>query len=319
MIKKFGTFLFFCFVSANATSAVSIEVLPGPDGTYKIQTSWGDYIVAQDGNRTWVGTEDEYQRERATAIFRNNGYMEFHISGADPHVVTFVSGAPPQTFVGNNHLANIYTDILFGEKPDKKLQRKPKPEGSEYVSVEWIQSAKGAVAVSFVDADTKNSFRSAHCVITSIDHYCELTVPRESLTHKGWIIFTLQGRKPGVVAIKSIVAEAYKGLTEKYTPINGRRSAISEADAGMLKQFHLLDSELPDTIPKPEGVIEDIPKQIAKGCKEDTVALSRKQYQDIKVGQNVADIACRYGPSNTGERYTDSKLRYSQIWCMAGL
>ncbi|MDR3483199.1 MAG: hypothetical protein P4L91_21085 [Burkholderiaceae bacterium] len=123
-----------------ADNGFSWDVRPGPNGTIRVSTSAGTYIVDIDGNSGWVGTEQEYEARRIGGVLRSDGFHEMKIKGQSPNIHQVVSNNLPSTAVGSTNVGDINTTIYFGTTPDKKLHRPPKQADSEYVGSVWTQS-----------------------------------------------------------------------------------------------------------------------------------------------------------------------------------
>lgn len=233
---------------ASAGTSFSWNVQPGPYGGYRVSTSWGNYMVVVDGNRAWVGTEEEFENARIKDILRRHGDREISIDGQSKNEHTIVSKALPTVRLGNAELAGINTTILFGVPADKKSHRPAKAEGYEYVSTLWVQgNRRQQASVKIYDEESKKSFQPFHCeyIAEMTMHSCEFAVPRTSLTHKSMLIFTSRQAAPSVVPMSSIAFQHHRILIDKYKHSGSDGIVISDDDASDLRELHKLDSTVP--------------------------------------------------------------------------
>jgi hypothetical protein len=227
--------------SFGATS-FSWNVEPGPYGGYRVSTSTGDYMVVVSGNSVWVGTEDEFDHERVKQLSARDGFTEFKVAGSDPHATDFVSSGLPSVRVGNYRLAGISTDILFGEKPNKRLHRPTKPTDAEYVQMVWVQSLSTATSAIVYDKTMHVSYSAVDCGTGDAFHYCEFVIPTAALTHNATVFFASAGAAPGALPIESIVKATYQSINDRNKPIGATPSA---EDLAELRRLHEYDSSLP--------------------------------------------------------------------------
>jgi len=230
---------------AFGATSFSWNVEPGPYGGYRVSTSTGVYMVIVSGNSVWIGTEDEFDHARVKQLEAREGFTEFKIAGDDPHAMSFVSSGLPSVRVGNNRLASISTDILFGEKPDASLHRPIKPKDAEYVSMVWVQSMPTATSAILYDKTTHLSHAAVDCGSGDEFHYCEFVIPTAALTHSATVVFASAGTTPGALPINSIVNATYQSINDRNKPIGGKHFVPSAEDLAELRHLHEYDSSLP--------------------------------------------------------------------------
>jgi hypothetical protein len=273
--------------SAHAATSFSWSVEPGPHGGYRVSTSTGNYMVVFNGNRVWVGTEDEFDHERVKSIMARDGLREFKIDGRGPNETSFVSRGLPSVNVGSYSLADINTYIDFGGKPGARdagpkeptpsecshtstpdgdietcvtetsggtfaSKRRPKKSlGSEYVNISWAQNKPRAISAIIYDREKSVSFSAFHCGVYEENHNCEFIIPRESLIHKSTVFFASASVPPGAVPLNSIADATYRSIVDQNKPIGTARFDPSDEDLDILRRLNALDSSIPTSLIAP--------------------------------------------------------------------
>ncbi len=280
-----------------AAGGSSWDVQPGPNGSMRVNTSEGTYIVVIDGNHGWVGTEKEYERQRIAGVLKAQGYREMKIAGQDENTHQVVSIKLPSASVGSSNLADISTSIYFDANADKKLRRPPKPAESEYVGALWVQSDKADIQAKIVDQENHATYSPHYChgIAGTNMRTCEFIVPRESLTHQSALLFVAAKGRPAVILRASLAQEHDKVLLEKYKVTMGSRFGLDDEDANTLKRLNELDSSIATTLPPlPPGAQEIKPRR--KGCKNDALELTQAQFDAVAIGESAEDLECALGP-----------------------
>lgn len=240
-----------CLSSGSAFAGVTINFEPGPHGGERVITPWGDYIVLQEGNSVWVGTETEYDHARVVAIAAKHGDREIVTEQGR----TFVSTGLPSVEVGNTDLASIATDILFDTRPSKKPYRPRKSTDSEYVSMAWVQSKNSDTRLNILDLESRRSYSPYQCGADreSGFHWCETIVPRSAITHKAAVIFVQKGVKPGYLPATSIAQLHYASIVDHVKSLRDSGIPIASDDPDddtllSLKHLHQLDASIPEDV-----------------------------------------------------------------------
>lgn len=276
-------------------AAYSWDVRPGPNGTLRVTTANGDYIVDIHGDSGWVGTEQEYQARHVAAVLNREGFREMKINGQDANTHRMVSSSLPRVSVGSTNLADIDTVILFGIGPDKKLHRPPKPADSEYVGINWVQSDNAETQAKIIDLENRKTYSPTICRNIPEAHMraCDFIVPRESLPHRAALLFATPKGQPGLVPLASLAQEYGKILLEKYKVTMRSRFALDEDDAAALKSLHELDNSIAATLPP----LQPGEKEIGgiSGCKVLAQELTQAQYDAIVIGETIDKVECRLG------------------------
>ncbi|WP_155950930.1 hypothetical protein [Rhodanobacter sp. OR87] len=230
-----------CYVSAS----VVVHIEPGPYGGDRVITPWGDYIVVtHDDGSIWVGTEDEYDRGRVTALAAKDGMKPVEINGER----VFVSAGLPTLKLGSIEATNINVAVLFGVGAnDFGAHRPAKPQGDEYVSISWTQSRHSGVSVLFADTSSRKIFSAYRCGFDAPTGtgYCEFLMPQTALPHRFVTLFLLSGAKPAALPPEALTAMYYKALVDKArtgTPIDGDNLKD-------LHRLHELDPGVPNNPP----------------------------------------------------------------------
>jgi hypothetical protein len=282
--------MFFCVSLAQAS--ITIQILPGPLDGNRVHTPWGNYVVIQEGSTVWVGTEDEYEHNRATSLFNKMGAKSFTPEGQFKDGNFFIDSGALNTNVGFVKVDGISPGIIFGAKPNKSLHRPIKPADTEYVSLLWMQDKESSISAILLDKNSNKPFYPYTCGLHSYFHVCEFLMPRGSLTKPIQAIFTAKGHPPGVVLIDSLAQQDYNQLLKKLKPVNLPPEEASSDDQDELAQLHALDESLPEMIPG----VSLAPKRPANCIKEeDQRPLTRKQYNSVKIGDTMDDLDCRFG------------------------
>lgn len=282
--------------AAWAANGFSWDVQPGPNGSLRVSTSGNTYIVVIDGNHGWVGTEQEYERQRIAGVLKAEGFRELKIKGQDGNTHQMVSGSLPFAAVGSTNLGDISTMIYFDARPDKQLRRPPKPAASEYVGAVWVQSDRTETQAKIIDRESGKTFSPHYChgISGANMRTCEFIVPRDALSHQSALLFAGPKGQPAVIPRASLAQEHNKVLLEKYKPFMGSRFALEDEDAAALRSLHELDSSVATTLPPlPPGVSEIKPR--AKGCKEGPLELTQAQYDSIAIGDSAEHVECVLG------------------------
>jgi hypothetical protein len=283
------------WATSNAQASYSWDVQPGPDGTMRVQTSNGTFIVDIEGNHGWIGTEDEYEHRRITGALKNQGYHELHVQGQGDNEYQVVSDSKPQVSLGQTKLADIYTEIYFDAKPDKSLHRPAKPVDSEYVGAVWVQTDKSETQVKIVDEENRTSYSPHYCHnVPGNMRTCEFIVPRESLAHQSALLFASARNHPVVVPRTSLAQEHDKIILDKYKPVLQSRHALDDEDAATLKNLHELDGNIALSLPPlPPGVTEIKPRP--KGCRDEPLVLTQDQFDAVTLGGSLDQLECILG------------------------
>ena len=315
-MKKMILAAFVTLLSIPAIAGYSWDVQPGPNGSMKVNTSEGTYIVVLDGNHAWVGTEKEYEARRIAGVLKAEGYREMKIDGQNPNTHEIVSSEMSSASVGQTNLGNIYTEIYFDATADRKMHRPPKPAGSEYVGAAWVQSDKRDVQAKIIDRESNITFSPYYCqnVAGMAMRTCEFIVPAESLRHQSALLFAAAKSNPSVIPGSSLAKEQEKILLAKYKPDMGKRFGLDEDDANTLKRLHELDDSIAIALPPlPAGVTEIKPR--SKSCREEELALTQAQFDAITVGADIDDLQCVIGVSSHTIWAIDEHNHYD-IWKM---
>lgn len=232
--------------SAASSGAETINVVPGPHGGYRVQTSWGDYIVVLDGNSAWVGTEDEYEHNRVSGMMAHSGYREAVVAIDGRTGKAFVDRDAPRIAVGDIEVSAIDLEILFGSTPNPKLHRPRKDAGEEYVGIAWAQSrAHPMLEMRWLDQKTNRQLRPYRCSESSPFFQCDFVVKRAALLNSGVFIFMAARQTPAAWAVGSIADAQLEGLQRKVVDLAKHDIAASADDVETLKQLHALDPRFP--------------------------------------------------------------------------
>lgn len=194
-------------ILGEPAGADTISIRPGPDGETQIVTPWGDYAAYDEGGGTyWVGTQREFDRARVIGIAEAHGNRLSTVNdGAD---ASFVLTETYRTRVGTTSLDNINPGIMFSVP---KIPRRPKiPSTNRYVGVDWIQNGKIGASATLVDLGNKRVLAAYSHELIGGFWFSEFSVPVSELTRKMLLVFTIPGRAPGVVYLKSIAWADYQ-------------------------------------------------------------------------------------------------------------
>lgn len=240
MIKKtlMGVLFALSFLSAQAET---IRFVPGPYGSTKIITPWGDYAAVFDGSTIWVGTLEELNDIKADAVMRSQGAKRISVEGEASNVRVYVDKDARSTVVANNQLHGITTTIVFGASASIKEKRPPKPVGAEYVNIVWTPSkptpTKAMLHINGVAVSPNE------CAGSAGFKYCEFTVLKEQLTKELFVVFYSQGQKPSAIKMDSLAKQHFSDLSLKYKRF--KNEPIEKSDVNDLKKLHDLDNSLP--------------------------------------------------------------------------
>lgn len=233
-----------CF---SAYSATTITASPGPYGGTRVATPWGQFLVVQQGSSIWIGTEAEYVHLHATNVMRQDGLVEFKMSGAPESAHYFVSKDKPSTSVGSKALADIDVIVAFDLEADKKMGRPKKPDSAEYVAIVWLQSGAGNTSASIYDSRLSKTYRPFTCWVADGNlHQCQFIVSKDSLANAATVFFTVDGTKPGAIALKSVAQTAYSGILIGMRQM--QEKTPREADRQTILKLHALDPAVPEFI-----------------------------------------------------------------------
>jgi hypothetical protein len=227
-----------------AATSFSWSVEPGPHGGYRVHSSAGTYMVVFNGNSVWVGTEEEFDKVRVKSISAQSGFTEFNVTGGSKSDMSFVSSYLPRLKVANYRLADINTDILFAMKPSASAHRQKKPDGTEYVSIVWVQDKTTETSAIIFDRDKQIPYDASYCGRNDEYHNCNFIIPADALTHSATVFFASADGAPGALLLKSIANETYRDIVNKD---KGLRP--SDEDLGVLAHLHKLDKSIPASIP----------------------------------------------------------------------
>lgn len=293
--------------SVWAAGAYSWDVQPGPDGTMRVVTSNGTFIVDIEGNHGWVGTEEEYERRRIAGNLKGLGYHELAIKGQSENEHQIVSDSLPQISVGASRLADISTMIYFDATADTKLHRPSKSADSEYVGAVWVQSDRVETQAKIIDRESRKTYSPYYCHdVAGNMRTCEFLIPRESLSHQSALLFAGPRGLPVVIPRSSLAREHDKVLLTKYKPSVGSRFALEDDDAITLKSLHELDGSIATSLPPlPRGVTEIKVRERhkGKGCQDDELVVTQAQFDAITVGESRDQVECIFGLSSHSISY----------------
>gem|GEM_PF-5520719 len=291
------------------------DVQPGPDGTMRVTTSNGVFIVDIEGSQGWVGTEDEYEQRRIAGVLKSHGMHEIKIKGQSPNVHEIAMDWMPSVTVGTTDIVNIYTEIYFDAKADNKLHRPRKPANSEYVGVVWTQSDGVQTQAKIVDEEIHQSYSPHYCHdIPGNLRTCEFIIPWESLPHQSALLFARANSQPVVVPRLSLTQEHDEIILEKYKPDRAQRQALDDEDAATLRSLHALDSSIATSLPPvPPGVVEI--KPIPKECRQDQPAISQAEFDAVTIGESLDEVQCHLG---VAKHFSPVGVNPDYYWRMKG-
>lgn len=231
----------------SATAGVTIRYSPGIDGGTKISTPWGDYLAIEMADGVWVGTEEEYMHAKAVGFARADGYKEVTVNVDGKEQKTFVAKDLPHTSVGENSIDAISITPIFNVPSDKKLHRPPKPKGFEYVGIVWSQKQRASASVAIVQTEDKKVISPFHCVTEMGFYSCEFIVPHTSMLKPATVVFSSQKKRPGIIALPSIVKERYRELLIELKDSAKLKMPPSDEQKEDLLELHRLDPSIPET------------------------------------------------------------------------
>lgn len=204
--------------------AETVTVLSGPDqGEVRVLTPWGDYVAYDEGGGTyWVGTQREYDRQRAIGIARQDNYRlsTVNIDGA---TAAFVQAGTLRAHVGAIAIDGLSPTIAFGDKITDNVGRAV--ASMRDVDVSWIQAVGVVPSIVLYSSGDKTVYRTSPPVATGNGWYiATFAVLKKDLVRPIAIIFVVKGAPPTVIGIQSITGIDYKVAT---------LSADSDANLGV--------------------------------------------------------------------------------------
>lgn len=218
-------------------SAQVIRVDPGPGGNPRISTPWGDYVAVHQGGALIVVPEEQYAKSLTEAYARSNGQEAVNLAGEGK---VYISKNDVSVQAGGVRLRQVSATIVIGVPANKKLGRPPKPKGSEYVQVLWLQEQSGKVMAS-ISVDGQ-AVKPNACGADMGFYHCDFTLSHSQLTQPAAVIFTQQGKVPGLWQVDSISRAHFAELQRKYAEI---KIPISRDDAADLAAIRRFDPAIP--------------------------------------------------------------------------
>ena len=193
-----------------------VYVHTGPDqGEVQVTAPWGNYVVYDEGGgEFWVGTQRNYDRQRAIGIFQEHGarLSSVNVGGAD---ATFVPDASYRTQVGDISIDDVAPEVMFRVDP-KNPPRPHIPSTSNYVGLSWIQSSPHVPQTLLYDVGAVETYRPYWAASVGNSQYAsEFAVPRKRITRPMLILFIIPGQKPGAVGIPSLTSATYASDIEE--------------------------------------------------------------------------------------------------------
>lgn len=214
-----------------------IRVDPGPGGNPRISTPWGDYLAISQGGALFIVPEAQYTKGLIKSYAEQNGQEEVNLAGAGR---TYISKGDVSVQAGAVKLRQVSATIVIGVPADKKLGRPPKPKGSEYVQVLWLQEQSGKVTATIsIDGQT---IKPNNCGADMGFYHCEFTVSHSQLTQPASVVFTQQGKVPGLWQVDSLSRAHYAELQRKYAEL---KIPISKDDSADLAAVRRIDPAIP--------------------------------------------------------------------------
>jgi hypothetical protein len=240
-----------CAPSAPSAQGVSIRFEPGPYGSDRIVTPWGDFDAVYEGDTIWVGPEKDYVNSVVHAISEQDGFREL-CAGGGRSCNTFVEADLPTARVGDNQLAGVTIDTLFGVGADRSIGRAAKPSDTEYVDITWEQAEHTAVRPLILDRESHKSYAPRNCGTDVGIHHCEFVYRDDALVHQADVVFISAKAAPGVVAGKSIARMSYDTLAEHVRDLakSGINVDPNDPDDDSYRNaahLHAIDGSIPAT------------------------------------------------------------------------
>jgi len=220
--------------------AQTIQAGPGPGGNPRITTPWGDYVAIRQGGTLFIVPEGQYAGALVKDYARQNGQEEVALAGAGK---TYVSKSDVSVQAGAVRLRQVSASIVIGVPANKKLGRPPKSKTSEYVQVLWLQEQSGNVAAT-ISVDGR-AIKPNWCGADMGFYHCDFTLSHAQLTQPASVVFTQDGKVPGLWQVESISRAHYAELQRKYAEI---KMPISRDDAADLAAIRKFDPAIPRTL-----------------------------------------------------------------------
>jgi len=233
-----------------ASAGETIYFESGPHGGERAVTPWGNYIIVSGGDSVWIGTEDEYEHAYVVGIERAKGQREFKMEDGSR---SFIDRDLPTIMVGNNQLASLDPLILFGVSSGGAMRRPHKSAGTEYFSIDWVQSRQGVTSFAVVDMATGKAYRPYRCTVSDLFHQCETIMPTGALTDPVSVVFLQSGQKPGALPPATPAQLAYRSIRLHIKSLAKDGIVVNPSDTDddsfrNLIRLHKLDPSIPDSV-----------------------------------------------------------------------
>lgn len=247
-MRKIVLLLLGIAAASFASAGETIYFESGPHGGERAVTPWGNYIIVDDGGSVWIGTEEEYDHAYVVGIERAKGQREFRMEDGSR---SFIERDLPTVMVGNNQLASLDPLILFGVQSGGAMRRPRKPTGTEYFSIDWVQSRQGITSYAVVDKATGKAYRPYRCTVSELFHQCETIIPAGALTDPVSVVFLQSGQKPGALPLATPAQLAYRSIRLHIKSLAKDGIVVTPSDPDddsyrNLSRLHNLDSSIPD-------------------------------------------------------------------------
>jgi hypothetical protein len=221
---------------AVAGAQAVIRVDPGPGGNPRISTPWGDYIAVRQGGALFVVTEAQYAKGLVEGYAQANGQEAVNLAGVGK---TYINKNDVSVQAGAVRLRQVGATIVIGVPADRKLGRPPKPKAAEYVQILWLQQGAGKVGAS-ISVDGQ-AIKPNSCGASMGFYHCDFTISHNRLAQPASVVFTQQGRVPGLWQVESLSRAHLAGVQRKYAEL---KMPISGEDAADLQAIARIDPSI---------------------------------------------------------------------------